>query len=101
MKVDRPNEKNLTPEEVQELEHFERLKSTNPAASRRGMEEDLLPNRRFGLQLHYFAASSGESTLNRLNRRSRMAEFRDKRLKCSTLLHTWRDILLLTCCHRN
>ncbi|MGR3277525.1 hypothetical protein ACSYAD_20715 [Acaryochloris marina NIES-2412] len=31
------------------------------------MEYDLLPNRRFGFQSHFFAASSGESTPTRLN----------------------------------
>jgi hypothetical protein len=30
------------------------------------MEEDLLPNLRFGLQPNFFAASSGESTPTRL-----------------------------------
>jgi hypothetical protein len=39
----------------------------NPVASRRGMEEDLLPNRRFGLQFDFFAASSGECTPTRFN----------------------------------
>jgi hypothetical protein len=38
----------------------------NPAASGLGMEEDLLPNLRFGLQSNFFAASSGESTPTRL-----------------------------------
>lgn len=56
-----------------------------PAASGRGMPIVLLPNRRFGLQSDFFAASSGECTPTRFN-----AQFQNFAHRVSILcaLHT-------------
>ncbi len=54
---------------IRDITERKRIEEINyPAASGRGMQIVLLPNRRFGLQSDSFAASSGECTPIRFNR---------------------------------